>query len=266
MSFEERLGELLHEDDEGPVRLDPGVIIAGARRRRARRTVGTVAVAAGVAGVCLVTAVTLGNARGAGGAAGVAGAALTPTATAPSASPSPVAGSIPVEPSPVRQVAPGEKVDVVPGHIRIWVTANETCDESWSPEGGWGANSGCHNAGNDNVDHSLPSLYRQSSISSDRIVATGFYLGPTPARITAYRDGTPTTATLVTTTGMNGWTAYYVVLPGVGDGPGTGNTPAIVAYDAEGRELAELPGSGPDGPAATAPTATGWSAGNGTAR
>ncbi|MFI9329728.1 hypothetical protein ACIGZJ_19560 [Kitasatospora sp. NPDC052868] len=255
MSFETRLGELLNEDDREPAGLDPGRIIARSRRRRSRRVVGAGAAGLAVALVCGAAAVTVQHTGGGGGAA--AAPALPGTAAAPAAAPTPSAvptpGTAALPLSPVRQVAAGEKLEFADG-ARIWVTATEKCDEYRDRNGVWGSGSGCRDSTSDNLDHDRPSIYAQGSFGTDRVVLASLYLGPAPARIVAFQNGTSTVATLVTTAGMQGWTAYYVVLPGEPTAAqGRFATPAVAAYDAEGKLLAELPGRGADGAVRNAP-------------
>ncbi|MFJ4190179.1 hypothetical protein [Kitasatospora sp. NPDC089509] len=255
MSFEDRLGDLLKDDDDpGAAGPDPVVVLAGARRRRARRRVGAGAAALAVALVCGATAVTAGGAgRDGGGTVGAAasGAApvavpssdptappgptgapgASPTATpspAPTGAPSSVATPLPL--SPVRQVAPGEKITIA-DDTRIWVTATERCDETRQSDGSWRPSFGCRDATSDNLDHFKPQLYSQG--------LSGMYLGPMPARVVAFRNGRPTVATLVTTAGMKGWAAYYVELPPMD--PAQVDSFVMAAYDAQGKLLAENP-------------------------
>ncbi|MBP0455020.1 hypothetical protein J5Y04_36700 [Kitasatospora sp. RG8] len=263
MSVEKRLGELM-EQERGTAGLAPGPIIARARRRRGRRAAGAGAAALAVALICGVTAVTVGSARQTGGVAGAAGEALTPSAGAvpgaaaastptatPTAVPTPGTTALPL--SPVRQVAAGEKVEFADG-ARMWVTTREKCDEYRDASGTWGSGTGCRDVTSDNLEHDKPSIYAQGTFGRDRSLLASFYLGPQPARIVAFVGGKPTVATLVTTPGMKDWTAYYVVLPGMPELPGGRPTsPALAAYDAEGRLLAELPGLGADGAQEKAP-------------
>ncbi|MFI6844588.1 hypothetical protein ACIBJD_07980 [Kitasatospora sp. NPDC050467] len=259
MSFDKRLGELLKDENREyreAAGLAPGPIIARARRRRARRTAGAGAAAMAVALVCGVTAVTVGGARQTGQVAGAAGVALTPSAGAAAASaptPTPTPTSTALPRSPVRQLAPGEKFEYTDGE-RIWVTATEKCEESRGVDGVWSSGTGCRDSTSDNLDHEKPTIGYQGSLGQDRAVLTGLYLGPVPARVVAFMGGKPTVATVVTTTGMEGWRAYYVVLPGAPAlADGRPSSPAVAAYDAEGRLLAELPGRGTDGAQEKAP-------------
>ena len=82
------------------------------------------------------------------------------------------------------------------------------------------------------------------------MLCTGIYLGRTPpARIVATDHGVQTLATVVTTPGMDGWAAFYVVLPDSVPGPPpaapqTQASPTGVeftAYDAAGNPLVESP-------------------------
>ncbi|MGW3038928.1 hypothetical protein ACWC9T_02550 [Kitasatospora sp. NPDC001159] len=266
MSFEDRLGELLKDEDPPAAGPDPATVIAGARRRRARRRMGAAAAALAVALVYGVTAVTAGSARHVGGVAAAAaagagaGAAMTPsagaTALAPEATPTltPTATALPL--SPVRQVVPGEKIPIT-DDLRIWFTANERCDESREPDGSWHTSFGCRDVRSDNLEHDKPSVYAQTSGNRDRTVVASFYLGPTPSRIVAFLNGKPTVATLVTTTGMKGWTGYYVILPPLPTFDAAAHrrptSPAIGVYDADGKLLAENPGTTADGSDEKAP-------------
>ncbi|MFD8701522.1 hypothetical protein ACFV1W_02720 [Kitasatospora sp. NPDC059648] len=264
MSFEDRLGELFRNEDPHAAGPEPAAVIAGARRRRARRRAGIAAAALAVALVCGATAVTAVGGRPAGGATAAAGAApsasagttaLVPAAPAasPTAVPTPTATSLPL--SPVRQVAPGAKIEIVDG-AEMWVTANEKCDD-YRVGGTWGSGSGCRDMRSDNLEHDKPNIAVQMHGDRERSVVASFYIGPTPARIVAFYDGKPSVATLVTTAGMKGWIGYYVVLPPmpVSDAnrhhPPAG--PALGAYDAEGRLLATLSGFAADGTEVKAP-------------
>ncbi|MFF2148921.1 hypothetical protein [Kitasatospora sp. NPDC058190] len=262
MSFEDRLGELLKDEDPLAPGPQPAEVIAGARRRRARRRVGAGAAALAVALVCGVTAVTAGGARHGGDVAGETGAAMAPSAAAtalvpeaaPTATPTPTASALPL--SPVRRVEVGEKIPVT-DDLRIWFTANQRCDESREPDGSWHTSFGCRDVRSDNLEHDKPSVYAQTSGNRDRTVVASFYLGPTPSRIVAFLNGKPTVATLVTTTGMKGWTGYYVILPPLPAFDAAAHrrptSPAIGAYDADGKLLAENPGTTADGSDEKAP-------------
>ncbi|MEK2488540.1 hypothetical protein WN990_03170 [Kitasatospora purpeofusca] len=268
--FEERLGELLTREDTawgagGP---DPAAVIAGARRRRARRRLGTVAAALAVVLVCGGTALTLGDPRPAGGATGTAGAAVTTTAAvvpgaAPAASATPAASSAPAaQPdSPVRLVEPGKQLTIAEGY-RMSVTATQSCVETWEQATGtWEKPFGCRDATSDNLDHSAPTVGAQSVGDGERTVVTGLYLGPAPARIMVELKGVQALATLVTTTEMNGWTAYYAVVPAVtrsASGPnGPEGSPSVAAWAADGTRLADLIDPRRSDPWATADGGTG---------
>ncbi len=140
---------------------------------------------------------------------------------------------------------------------RIWFTANQRCDESRDSDGSWHTSFGCRDVRSDNLEHDKPSVYAQTSGNRDRSVVASFYLGPTPSRIVAFFDGKPTVATIVTTAGMKGWTGYYVVLPPMPTGDPSAHRrpagPAIGVYDAEGKLLAEDPGTASDGSDERAP-------------
>ncbi|MFJ9845428.1 hypothetical protein ACIRYZ_34310 [Kitasatospora sp. NPDC101155] len=262
MSFEDRLGELLKDEDPHTVGPDPGAVIAGARRRRARRRLGVGAVALAAALVCGVTAVTAGNARHVGEVAAGAGAAMTPPAAAalapeaastPAPTATPTASALPL--SPVRRVGVGEKIDVING-TRIWVTPTQRCDESRGPDGVWRSTFGCRDVTSDNLDHSKPNIYTQGAENADHDVLFGMFLGPvTPARLVAFRDGKPYVVTLVTAPGMKDWAAYYVVLPHKAPEPKgheqIGTT--VAGYDADGKLVAENPAYRTDGAQDRAP-------------
>ncbi|MFJ4673952.1 hypothetical protein [Kitasatospora purpeofusca] len=251
--FEDRLGELLTREDtaRGAGRPDPAAVIAGARRRRARRRVGTGAAVLAVALVCGGTALTLGDPRPAGGAAGAAGAAVTTTAAVlPGAAPAsasavPVATGAGARPdSPVRLVEPGKQLTIADGY-RMSVTATQSCVEKWEQATGtWEQPFGCRDATSDNLDHSRPTIGAQSLGDGERTVVTGLYLGPAPARIVVELNGVQVVADLVATTEMNGWTAYYAVVPGAArstSGPnGPDASPSVAAWAADGTRLADL--------------------------
>ncbi|MEU6968023.1 hypothetical protein AB0A71_09805 [Kitasatospora aureofaciens] len=266
MSFEDRLGELFRNEDPHAAGPEPAAVIAGARRRRARRRAGAGAAALAVALICGATAVTAGGGRSAGNAAAELEAASAPStgaagstgaaAPTPTGSPTPSATPTALPLSPVRQVAPGEKI-LVTDDTRIWFTANQRCDESRDSDGSWHTSFGCRDVRSDNLEHDKPSVYTQTSGNRDRSVVASFYLGPTPSRIVAFFDGKPTVATIVTTAGMKGWTGYYVVLPPMPTGDPSAHRrpagPAIGVYDAEGKLLAENPGTASDGSDERAP-------------
>ncbi|MER6362005.1 hypothetical protein [Kitasatospora sp. NPDC001527] len=288
-SFEQRLDELLKQEDRGRVAAgpDPAAVIAVARRRRARRRAGAGAAALAVALIAGGAALTQGDGQPGGGAVVAAGA---PTAAGlPAASrlpgtgtPIPVDGTapvhVPVAPeasaatpsgsgpkhrpdSPVKRVAPGEQVAIVDG-FRMSVTATESCVEQWeSATGTWEKPFGCRDATSDNLDHSRPTVGAQSSGDAQRTVVTGLYLGPAPATITVELNGTQVVATLVTTAGMEGWTAYYAVFPGAApasSGPnGRTGSPDVAAWAADGTRLAALIDPRRPDPWATAGSGTG---------
>lgn len=252
MSFEDRLGELLRNEDPDAAGPDPAPVIAAALRRRARRRAGTGAAVLAVALVCGTAAVTAGN-TGPAGPASAAGA--TPSAGGPTlapATPGPTATAGPGElPSPVvKQVAPGEPVQVATD-FRISVTRTDRCDELADADGKFAAAPVCRDATGDNLSHDGPAVYCQMSSTLQRDVEPCMYLGPAPAKIVKFVAGVPVPATLVVTPGMEGWTAFYFTgpssiprkLPGAPQVP----TDPIGVYDAQGRLLASSDGTAPDG-------------------
>ncbi|MFE7527993.1 hypothetical protein ACFU7Y_20085 [Kitasatospora sp. NPDC057542] len=250
MSFENRLGRLLKDEDPYASGPDPVPIIAAARRRRARRRAGTGAVVVAVALVCGATAVTAGNARRVGQVAGEAGAAMTPSAgalTAGSAPLTPTATPVyptdrfptpaPLPLSPVKRVAAGEKVELAP-KIRVSVTPTESCQDTIDPTTGAYSGKACTNVpAAPDVPHDRPGIAMQFNDTSDSVIAYSYYVGPTPARIVVFVGGRPTLATLLTTPGMERWVGYYAALPPGDPQPGA-MVPAVGAYDADGRLLA----------------------------
>jgi hypothetical protein len=194
--------------------------------------------------------VTAGSARHVGDVAAEAGAAMTPSAGAaalvpaatPTPTPTPTATRLP--PSPVRQVAPGEKIPIN-DDTRIWVTATERCDESHQSDGSWHTSFGCRDANSNNLDHTKPTINTQGGHGS----IMGMYLGPTPSRIVAFQNGKPVLATLVTTEGMKGWVAYYAAASPASpaDPAKAADSFVVAAYDAGGKLLAENPIARRDG-------------------
>ncbi|MFE4974051.1 hypothetical protein ACFRAR_18315 [Kitasatospora sp. NPDC056651] len=243
MSFENRLGELLKDEDPYEAGPDPVPIIAAARRRRARRRAATGAAALAVALVCGVTAVTAGNARHVGGAAGAAGAAFTPTAGALTpADPAPTATPTAPPRSPVQRVEPGEKIEPAPG-IRLSVTAGEKCRDTLDPTTGAYASQGCTDMRTPGLPGGKPDLSMEFYEAADRIVVNSYYLGPTPSRIVVFEEGRPTVATLLVTEGMTDWVAYYAVLPPTSSRAAPYRAaPAVGVYDADGKLVAEYVG------------------------
>ncbi|MFH8379438.1 hypothetical protein ACH4E7_00620 [Kitasatospora sp. NPDC018058] len=264
MSFEDRLGQLLKDEDPLAAGPDPEAVIVGARRRRARRRMGAAAAALAAALVCGVTAVTAGSARHVGDVAAEAaeaGAAMTPsagvTALVPEATPAATPTALPL--SPVRRVAVGEKVQVTDGS-RMWVTETQRCDEQLGPNGKWYSAFGCRDVASDNLDHSRPQIYCQGSGDGQHLVSLCFYLGPTPSKIILFEDGNPVPATLVTAPGMKNWTAFYLVRPvkpqPLQTGPQGWPADPIGVYDAQDRLLTESPGRTADHKSVHAPGAT----------
>ncbi|MET8624513.1 hypothetical protein ABZW30_12280 [Kitasatospora sp. NPDC004669] len=261
MSFEDRLGQLLKDEDPLAAGPDPEAVVVGARRRRARRRTGAAAAALAVALVCGVTAVTAGSARHVGDVTAEAGAAMTPkagaTALVPEAAPTPTATALPL--SPVRRVAVGEKVQVTDGS-RMWVTETQRCDEQLGPNGKWYSAFGCRDVTSDNLDHSRPQIYCQGSGDGQHLVSLCFYLGPTPSKIILFEDGKPVPATLVTAPEMKNWTAFYLVRPvkpqPTQTGPQGWPADPIGVYDAQDRLLTESPGRTADHKSVHAPGAT----------
>ncbi|WBP87263.1 hypothetical protein [Kitasatospora cathayae] len=262
MSFEDRLGELFRDEDPHAAGPDPAAVIAGARRRRARRRVGVGAAALAVALVCGATAVTVGGARPGGDATAGAGAAPSAGAYAlvPQAQPTPTPTKTALPPSPVRQVAVGEKVQVT-DTSRMWVTETQRCDEQLGPDGKWYSAFSCRDVTSDNLDHSQPQVYCQGTGDAQHLVSLCFYLGPTPDKIILFEGGKPLPATLVTAPGMKNWTAFYLVRPVKPQPQQTAPVgwPAdpIGVYDAQDRLLAESPGRTADHKWVHAPGATG---------
>ncbi|MEU1290176.1 hypothetical protein [Kitasatospora sp. NPDC005856] len=271
MSFEHRLGELLKDEDPYATGPDPVTIIAAARRRRARRRAGAGAAAVAVAVVCGVTAVTAGSARHVGQ---VAGAATTPSAgaaaavpTGPSATTSSVgaAAAAPTGPvpttvlptatptglplSPVRWVAPKEKVELAPG-VRVSVTPTQECQDYLDRKTGtYSSTPACTDVlSSPGVPYDRPGIAVAYNEVADRVIVHSYYRGPTPARIVLFTGDRPTLATLLTTAGMQGWVSYYGDVPRVvlksGSLPAV---PAVGAYDTTGKLLAGSPGQAADG-------------------
>ncbi|MEV7183695.1 hypothetical protein [Kitasatospora sp. NPDC093102] len=252
MSFENRLGQLLKDEDPYASGPDPVPIIAAARRRRARRRAGTGAAVVAVALVCGATAVTAGNARHVGQVAGDAGAAMTPSAGSaritPTAAPlTPTATPVyptdrfptpaPLQRSPVKQVAAGEKVELAP-NVRVSVTPTESCQDTINPTTGAYSGKACTNVpAAPDMPQDRPGISMQFNDTSGGIIVYSYYRGPTPARIVLFVGGRPTLATLLTTPGMERWVGYYAALPPGDPRPGT-MVPAVGAYDADGRLLA----------------------------
>ncbi|MET8541412.1 hypothetical protein ABZW03_12275 [Kitasatospora sp. NPDC004799] len=267
MSFEDRLGELLKDEDPYVIGPDPVPIIAAAQRRRARRRAGTGAAAVAVALVCGVTAVMVGNARPGGQVAGRTGAAAAPPAGAPAPSPT-ATGLAPGAPaaaptatpslpprSPVRRITAGDEVEPVTG-LRLSVTATESCQGSADPRTGGYQGMSCLDMTNPKLPIERPGILLDLSRVSDRFVAHGFYRGSTPATVMVFEGGRATVATLLVTPGMDDWAAYYVVLPGGDlDVGATWKTPAVGAYDADGRLLAGHAGRTVDGASEQPPVA-----------
>ncbi|MFD4655236.1 hypothetical protein ACFWP2_06330 [Kitasatospora sp. NPDC058444] len=267
MSFENRLGELLKDEDPYATGPDPVTIMAAARRRRARRRVGAGAAAVAVAVVCGVTAVTTGNARHAGQATGAAGApsagAAAPAAGAP-------AGTVPAGPvpttvmpptavpvarptglplSPVRRVAPKEKVELAPG-VRLSVTPTQDCQDYIDrTTGAYAPTPGCTDVlSAPGIPYDRPGIATAYNETADRVIVHSYYRGPTPARIVLFTGDRPTVATLLTTAGMEGWVSYYGDVPRVSLRGGAAlAVPAVGAYDSAGKLLAGNPGQAADG-------------------
>ncbi|WP_199523307.1 hypothetical protein, partial [Kitasatospora sp. MBT66] len=165
---------------------------------------------------------------------GAAPASAVPVATGAGAQPD----------SPVRLVEPGKQLTIADGY-RMSVTATQSCVEKWEQATGtWEQPFGCRDATSDNLDHSRPTIGAQSLGDGERTVVTGLYLGPTPARILVELNGVQVVADLVATTEMNGWTAYYAVVPGAArssSGPnGPDASPSVAAWAADGTRLADL--------------------------
>nr|BFD93013.1 hypothetical protein KitaXyl93_43730 [Kitasatospora sp. Xyl93] len=266
MSFEDRLGELLKDEDPYVIGPDPVPIIAAARRRRARRRAGTGAAAVAVALVCGITAVTAGGARPAGQVAGgaapaaaaPAGAAspppVTATPTATAATPTPQATPSRPPLSPVWKVAAGQEVEPVDG-LRLSVTATKNCQDAVdrTTDGYQGVS--CVDLSDPELPVERPGILTDLSRTSDRLLVHGFYLGPTPARIMVFEGGRVTVATLLVTAGMKDWVGYYAVLPVVEPEPQPGwKAPAVGAYDTDGRLLAGRAGHTVDGAEEQPPT------------
>ncbi|MGW2248969.1 hypothetical protein ACWCXH_02045 [Kitasatospora sp. NPDC001660] len=261
MSFEDRLGELLKNEDPQAAGPDPALVIVTARRRRARRRTGIGAAVLAVALVCGATAVTAGNTGPAGpaneagaipsgGPVTLAPAAPSPTATATA---SPQALPLPV----VKQVAPGEKVQVA-ADFRISVTRTERCDELAGQDGRFVAAPVCRDSTSDNLSRGEPVVYCQLDSNLQRDVEPCMYLGPAPAKIVKFVAGKPVPATLIVTPGMENWTAFYFTGPSSIPRmrPGTARVPSdpIGVYDAQDRLLASSDGMAPDGSPLHVPT------------
>ncbi|GGV11882.1 hypothetical protein GCM10010495_26820 [Kitasatospora herbaricolor] len=252
MSFDRRLGELLDYEDAGRPGIDPALVIRRARRRRNRRTVAAAAATLVIAVSAAVTADLTGP-----GDRRPAATAVAPTATdaatgttSSSPAPSPSAAKA-VELSPVQAVAPGERFTIY-SDLEMWVTTTEKCISEQAP--GFAPSIDCRDSDSDNLQgppaarrDKRAALYSQSRWHmGEPTLCTGIYLGRTPpARIVAIDHGVQTLATIVTTPGMDGWAAYYVVLPNsVPEPPPATPLPLasrtgleFAAYDADGRLL-----------------------------
>ncbi|MYV65195.1 hypothetical protein GT043_04355, partial [Streptomyces sp. SID2131] len=135
------------------------------------------------------------------------------------------------DPSPVRVVAPGERVDAGQGYT-VWLTEE---GKHWNgPE----EYENFRSAVDGNVDASAPGVSHQSEGGPAGAFHSGLYYGTrTAGRVELTAPGGRTVlATLLELPGRPGWGVWYAHT-----GPGVGET-AVTLYDRAGKRLADLPG------------------------
>ncbi|NUR60730.1 MAG: hypothetical protein HOV87_19020 [Catenulispora sp.] len=258
--FEEQLSELLHYRSDPATPFSASDVITGARRRSRTRTLGVASSTLAVVAVGVGAAALAGNSPNKGpaistAAAGPAAAvattaapAATTTTTTPSAATTTSSSKPAFVPSPVKTVAPGEKVTAVDGY-QVWVTSHEKCASESAAFMGAPASSGdntvCKDVTGSNMawDGAGDWLSIQGSGTKNGQVLSGTFQGKTiPALIDVEQDGSHYPATILETAGMeqNHWVAYYVTFPN--SSITLNRTPyTVTAYDANGKALTQSP-------------------------
>jgi len=124
-------------------------------------------------------------------------------------SPAQTVGQPGVPASPVRVVAPGERVEAGPG-VRLWLTSD---GKHWSTPG---EADQFRSVSDGNLDTSRPGITLQSEPVAGRYFLSGVYYGDMigqAATVSVDTDRGPVTGHLVHLAGMPGWGAWYATTP-----------------------------------------------------
>lgn len=265
--FEKRLSGMLRYRTEPTTQISTEAVAAGARRARTR-TFGVLGSALAVAAVGVGVATVAGTGTGGAKTPVSAAAVGTPaTASSTSAAPSktapttsasttasttaaPASSTSAPAVSPVKNLAPGEKIEVTPG-VELAVTSHTIC--RWESAAFQGAPAGypeqkdCKDVTDPNMafDGSTMNIGLQGAGNKTAYVVSGEFQGTqVPALIDVVYQGKHHTATILRTNGMSIWSAYYAVFPS-DVRPVTPNStpdmPIATAYDAAGHVLATMP-------------------------
>ncbi|MGX9888750.1 sigma factor-like helix-turn-helix DNA-binding protein [Streptomyces sp. NPDC002276] len=222
----ERLTEVAEAAQVGAGDVPFGVALDDVERRgralrRRRRAVG-----AAVCALLLVPAGVLAVGRIVGG--GSAGGA--------------VAGAVDVARSPIRIVAPGERVAAVPG-VQVWLTSD---GKHWStpqrPNQFVGLTDGSYASGS-KAGAGKPAASMQPDRLNSSYFLSGLYRGLSadPARVEITVDDNRMTGTVLTLAGSPGWGVWYtrasLSLAELKSSYGDGG-PTVTVYDAAGKVVA----------------------------
>ncbi len=223
----------------GPLPLE-AVRRAGRARRRRRTTalsaLSVLAVATAVVAVVVVLTPVRPSPSAPG--PGPAPVAVPPTVVPTSAPPVRTSDAPPPDPTPIRVVASGERVNAGKGW-KVWLTAE---GKHWVGPDGY---ENVRSVTDGNIDLSSPGVSHQSEGNAKGAFHSGLYYGTRTAGRVELRnaEGRTVVATLLELPGRPGWGVWYVHT-----GPGVGDVSPVL-YDRAGKVLSELPllptGDGP---------------------
>ncbi|MEU1281999.1 hypothetical protein [Streptomyces sp. NPDC005805] len=220
------LADAVHDLAPSPVPL--AAIARTARARRRRRVAGLAA--SGAALLIAPFVVTAVQRSAPPDHVVVPPAVSSPPPTAPR-SPSPS----PPPRSPVRVVAPGERVEG-PGGVELWLTEQ---GKHWALPG---EEPQFRSVTDGNIDRAGPGVSLQTEGDATGTFLSGVYYGTDrAARVAVATAAGPITAGLLTLPGAPGWGVWYA-WAGPESYTQEGFLGGVTLSDAEGRTLASLPG------------------------
>ncbi|MFE5654935.1 hypothetical protein ACFQ9H_01845 [Streptomyces sp. NPDC056517] len=212
----------------GPLPLE-AVRRAGRARRRRRTTALSALSVLAVATSVVAVVVVLTPVRPSPSAPGPAPVAVPPTVV-PTSAPPVRTSEAPPDPTPIRVVASGERVNAGKGW-KVWLTAE---GKHWvGPDGMENARS----VTDGNIDVMAPGVSHQSEGNPKGAFHSGLYYGTRSAGRVELKnaEGRKVVATLLELPGRPGWGVWYAHT-----GPGMGEV-GTALYDRAGELLSELP-------------------------
>ncbi|MFF5919109.1 hypothetical protein ACFY8C_12235 [Streptomyces flavochromogenes] len=212
----------------GPLPLE-AVRRAGRAHRRRRTTALSALSVLAAATVVVAVVVALTPVRPSPPASGPAPVAVPPPVV-PTSAPPVRASEAPPDPTPVRVVDSGERVNAGKGW-KVWLTAE---GKHWAGPDGY---ENVRSVTDGNIDVRAPGVSHQSEGNPKGAFHSGLYTGTRAAGRVELRnaEGRKVVATLLELPGNPGWGVWYVHT-----GPGMGEV-GTALYDRAGRLLSELP-------------------------